>query len=80
MPVPEDPLLLQRRSAEKEKTEVEAERKSFSPREKEPISFEDRLKQMISADEIRRLMYLYSPFARQMLNMEEKGTVFNRQA
>jgi hypothetical protein len=48
--------------------------------DKEPVSFEDRLKQMISADDIRRLMYLYSPFARQMLNGDERGTSLNRQA
>ena len=81
MPVSEDPaLILKRRSAEQAKAQEEREQKRATLPEKEPVSFEDRLKQMISADDIRRLMYLYSPFARQMLNGDERGTSLNRQA
>jgi hypothetical protein len=82
MPVPEDSvLILQRRQAEQAKAPEEREGQNrFALPEKEPVSFEERLKQMISAEEIRRLMYLYSPFARKMLNTEERGTAINRQA
>ncbi len=81
MPVPEDPvLLLQRRSAEQAKVHEEREQQKATLPEKEPVTFEDRLKQMISAEDIRRLMYLYSPFARRMLSSEESGTSVNQQA
>lgn len=81
MPVPEDPvLILQRRSAEQVRAQEEKDQKRTMLPEREPVSFEERLKQMISADEIRRLMYLYSPFARKMLDEGERGASFNRQA
>lgn len=50
--------------------------------EKPPITYEERLKQMISADEMRRLMYLYSPFARPLLEQEmaHKGRRVDRTA
>ncbi|MBW7859073.1 MAG: hypothetical protein H3C43_12455 [Leptonema sp. (in: Bacteria)] len=72
-----DNLLLQKQSADKVELTATKPAKQI---EKQPISFEDRLKQMISADEIRRLMYLYTPFARQMINTNEKGHTINRQA
>lgn len=70
-------FLLQKKSAEKAELEVKNPPKQI---ERQPITFEDRLKQMISADEIRRLMYLYTPFARQMMQTETKGHTIDRQA
>lgn len=48
-------------------------------RQRPPITYEERLKQMLSVDEMRRLLFLYSPFTRALLN-EEKGRAFDRTA
>lgn len=48
-------------------------------RDRPPITYEERLKQLLSVDEMRRLLYLYSPFTRVLLN-EEKGRAVDRTA
>lgn len=67
---------LQRDSAREVERQARAEE---ARRQRPPITYEERLKQMLSVDEMRRLLFLYSPFTRALLN-EEKGKAFDRTA
>jgi len=81
LPVDDDPaFLLQKGKTDEVAAFEKNEAKKAMLPEKQPVTFEDRLKMMISAEDIRRLMYLYSPFGRQMLVTEAKGQSLNQKA